>query len=79
MGSLNRYPAQYPDPEPPRSTQAPAQARKTRTRWYVVGAIILVLLVLFGLAIFIARLGGRGPARQGTPPAPAPGMWIASP
>ncbi len=77
MGALNRYPS---SDLPPGMREVPRPpVRKSRARWFIVGAIILVLLVVFGVAIFVARLGGRGPARQGTPKAPPPGLWIASP
>jgi flagellar basal body-associated protein FliL len=75
MGAPNRY----PDPETPaRISEVPRTAGvPQRVRLVAIAAIILAVLVLVGIAIFIARMGGGAPAQHNKPKAP-PSMWVGS-
>jgi hypothetical protein len=75
MGAPNRY----PDPDVPmRPTEvARTAARPPRVRLFVIAAIILGIIVLVGIAIFIARMGGGSPA-PARPKPQQPAMWVAS-
>ncbi len=52
----------------------PAPAKIPRA--FIVAVIILAVLVIVGVVIFIARLGGGNP-RPTPPKSPAAGMWLA--
>ncbi len=65
-----------PEPRPKLAVVPPAPVRRNR-RPFIIGAIILAVVVLIGLAVFLAGISGKAPAK---PPAPKPsptGMMIA--
>lgn len=88
MGAPNRL--NYPeddrperglhDPHAPdrRLNEVPQTTEQLRRmRWFIIGAIILTLLVLFGVAMFEAALKQSGPAQQKSPAQSAPpGMYL---
>lgn len=88
MGAPNRL--NYPEDERPegewrdphasdrRLNEVPdARAQRRRMRNFVIGALVLVLLVLFGVAVFEAALKQSGPAQQKGPAKTAPpGMFL---
>lgn len=88
MGAPNRL--NYPEDDRPESTwrdlHAPdrrlnevpdALAQRRSMRNFVIAALVLILLVLFGVAVFEAALKQSGPAQQKGPAKPArPGMFL---
>ncbi|HEU5451062.1 MAG TPA: hypothetical protein VFU76_03700 [Terriglobales bacterium] len=89
MGAPNRL--NYPEddrPESPwRDPHAPgrrlnevpdALAQRRRMRSFVIATLVLILLVLFGVAVFEAALRQSGPAQQKVPAKTAapPGMFL---
>lgn len=52
-------------------------ARPPRTRLFVIAAVILGIIVLVGIAVFIARLGGGSPAPS-RPKPQKPAIWMPS-
>lgn len=89
MGAPNRL--NYPEDDRPQSAWSDPHApdrqpnevpdpsvQRRRMRNFVIGALVLILLVLFGVAVFDAALRQSGPAQQKGPAkiATPPGMFL---
>ena len=89
MGAPNRL--NYPEDDRPqgawRDPHAPGRSlnevpgapeQRRRMRGFLIAAIILIFLVLFGVAVFEAALKQTGPAQQKGPAKTAtpPGMFL---
>ncbi len=71
-------PYRIPDEElPPRPREVPrTQGPSKIPRAFIVAAIVLAVLVIVGVAIFLTRLGGRGPAPAHNAPKAPTSMWV---